>query len=220
MFGKLIKALGGTKEEDDGPGLPVVDGITIGRTVLVDRLVLDLLPAGGLFALDQPTLPITAQGLVDLTSDADHAWLHRFYTDDDVMLQIMSSDRDGSQIREISLFVPWRSSLPGTEEAWTRWATRLSAASFTTDEGVAFERAWFDAQPGPADPVCFWEEIADDREMHELRRIYQRCMLFARRLDEDGTEEFLLAITQEPETGDASAEIMIGIPLNRSALTL
>jgi len=217
MFGKLFKGLRGAGAEAPS-SLPMVADITIGRTVLIDRLALDLLPDTLVFELDQPVLPITAQGLIDLTSDADHAWVHRFYTDEDVMLQIMSVDRAGETIREISLFVPLKSYFPSDDVAWRSWASRLSAETFTTDEGVRFERAWFDDQPGPAEPVCFWEEITDDRQMTETRRIYQRSMLFVRAIED--SEEFLLAITQEPEQGDHTAELMIGIPLSRTAITV
>ena len=217
MFGKLIKAISGSQKTEEA-ALPTVLDLTIGRTVQVDRLALDLLPDDLLFELEVPTLAITAQGLIDLTDDAEHAWVHRFYTDDDVMLQIMTGDRDGTSIREIALMVPLQSVYPEGKPAWDRWNARITAETFTTEDGTRFERAWFDDQPGSAEPVCFWEEIADDRDMSELRRIYQRSMMYIRNVGD--TEELLLAITQEPEEGDNTGELMVGIALKQTDIGL
>jgi hypothetical protein len=60
--------------------------------------------------------------------------------------------------------------------------------------------------------VKFWESVYDDRRMTTQRRIYQTCMLFARELPGEA-RELLLAIEMEPDGGDLTHEVMVGIPL-------
>ena len=58
-----------------------------------------------------------------------------------------------------------------------------------------------------------WESVYDDRAATEpYAKIYQTCMLYARELA--GGRELMMALEQEPEGGDATHEIMIGIPLD------
>jgi len=52
------------------------------------------------------------------------------------------------------------------------------------------------------------------RHQSAARRIWQTCMLFARELPGE-MRELLLAIEMEPEGGDLTHEIMVGIPLER-----
>ncbi|MEO8114880.1 MAG: DUF2491 family protein, partial [Phenylobacterium sp.] len=76
-----------------------------------------------------------------------------------------------------------------------------------------YRRFWFGDADVRQDPVSFWESVYDDREATTARRIYQTCMLFARALPGDG-RELLLAIEMEPEGGDLTNEVMVGIPLD------
>ncbi|MFZ5721542.1 MAG: DUF2491 family protein [Pseudomonadota bacterium] len=204
------KLFGGRRERAAAPTLPVVRNITIGRSVRLDPLAWRRYGADAAFRLDADTLTVTAQGLVDLGADG---FVHRFYTDDHLMLQMVSPDPAGRQADDFTLFLPWASAYPPDARARRVWADRLRARSFT-DEGLAdYRRYWFGDADARQDPVSFWEDVHDDRTGHDPRRIYQTCMLFARDLPGDG-RELLLAIEMEPQGGDLTHEIMIGIPLN------
>ena len=67
--------------------LPAVEGVTIGRTVSLDPRAWQRYGDETYFALDRYELTITAQGLIRL-DDGSH--LHRFYTDEEIMLQAVS----------------------------------------------------------------------------------------------------------------------------------
>lgn len=190
--------------------LPVVRNITIGRSLRLDPLAWRRLGADARFRLDADVLSITAQGLVDMGADG---FVHRFYTDDHVMFQVVSRDRQGLDAEDHTLFVPWSSVYPSTPAARRGWIDRLRAPAFT-DEGLPeYRRFWFGDVDQTQDPVTFWESVYDDREASQARRIYQACMLFARDLPGEG-RELLLAIEQEVEDGDVTHEVMIGVPLD------
>jgi hypothetical protein len=63
------------------------------------------------FPFDGDTLQIVAQGLVKLS---DGGFVHRFYTDDDVMFQAVSNDPGGQDVTDVTLFAPWDSQYPST----------------------------------------------------------------------------------------------------------
>ncbi len=204
------KLFGGRGEPVEAPAIPVVRNITIGRSVRLDPLAWRRLGADARFALDTDTLQITAQGIVDLGAEG---WVHRFYTDDHMMLQVSGPDREGREAEDFTLFAPWSSAWPPDAAAKRRWADRLRARTFE-DEGLpAYARFWFGDVDERQEPVTFWETIHDDRAGGAGRRIYQTCMLFARDLPGDG-RELLLAIEMEPQGGDLTHEVMVGIPLD------
>ena len=214
MFNKIKSIINKNSKSDV---LPEILNITIGRTIIIDPMITTNLGETTYFCLDSGTLPITAQGIVDLSTDSDTSFVHRFYTDDDVLFQVMTNCEDGGDIQEISVFVPFDSAYPDSPQRLQIWEQRLKADHFSLDDGTVFERVWFDDNPGPTDLVKFWENVYDDRERTDCRRIYQSCMLFARELQQDLIrEEFLLALIMEPENGDTTVELMIGIPLSKN----
>lgn len=201
---------GGRRGEGEAPAIPVVRNVTIGRSVRLDPLAWRRLGADAKFRLDRDTLEIVAQGRIDMGADG---YVHRFYTDDDLMLQMVSPDVEGRQAEDFTLFGPWSSAYPPDAAAKRRWADRLRARTFTDDGLPEYRRFWFGDADERQDPVSLWESVYDDRSGVEPRRIYQTCMLFARDLPGEG-RELLLAIEMEPEGGDLTHEIMVGIPLN------
>jgi hypothetical protein len=201
---------GGGRNEGEAPAIPIVRNVTIGRSVRLDPLAWRRLGADARFSLATDTLEIVAQGLIDLGADG---YIHRFYTDDDLMLQMVSPDPEGREANDFTLFGPWSSAYPPDAAAQRRWGDRLRARTFV-DEGLPeYRRFWFGEADERQDPVSFWESVYDDRSGRDPRRIYQTCMLFARDLPGEG-RELLLAIEMEPQGGDLTHEIMVGIPLN------
>jgi len=201
---------GGRRGEEDAPVVPIVRNVTIGRSVRLDPLAWRRLGSDAKFRLDTSTLGIVAQGRIDLGADG---YVHRFYTEDDLMLQMVSPDAEGAGADDFTLFAPWSSAYPPDSAAKRRWADRLRARVFQDDGLPEYRRFWFGDADERQDPVSFWENVYDDRAARDARRIYQTCMLFARDLPGDG-RELLLAIEMEPEGGDLTHEIMVGIPLN------
>jgi hypothetical protein len=200
---------GGRRDETPVTQLPVVRNVTIGRGVRLDPLAWRKLGSDTKFQLDTDTLEIVAQGHIDLGVDGH---VHRFYTEDDVMLQMVSPDAAGQMAEDFTLFIPWTSAWPPDDAAKRRWADRLRARTFTGDDLPEYTRFWFGDADERQDPVKFWENVYDDRAMTNVRRIYQTSMLFARDLPGEG-RELLLAIEMEPQGGDLTHEIMVGIPL-------
>ena len=80
MFRKLF---GRNERAAPEARLATVRNITVGRTVALDPLAWRRLGDETRFALDRDVLDITAQGLVSLDGGQ---YVHRFYTDDHVML--------------------------------------------------------------------------------------------------------------------------------------
>jgi hypothetical protein len=205
MFSRLFG-----KGREPAPQLPVVRNITIGRSLRVDPLAWRRFGADARFALDRDTLEIVAQGLVDMGADG---FVHRFYTEDEVMFQVHSADREGIGSEDHTLFIPWSSAYPTSRADRRRWRDRLEARTFT-DEGLPeYRRYWFGDEAEVQAPVTLWESVYDERTMSEPRRIYQSCMLFARDLAGEG-RELLLALEMEPVGGEPTHEVMVGVPLD------
>lgn len=206
----IFKGLFGGRDESRDPVIPVVRNVTIGRTVRLDPLAWRRLGGDSVFKLNTDVLEIVAQGRINLGADG---FVHRFYTDDDMMLQMVSPDPMGQQANDFTLFGPWSSAYPPDEGAKRRWGDRLRARTFNEPGLPEYRRFWFGDADERQDPVSFWETVYDDRSGLNFRKIYQTCMLFARDLPGEG-RELLLALEMEPEGGDLTHEVMVGIPLN------
>jgi hypothetical protein len=206
MFDRLF---GRKSPAEPGSPLPTVRNVGIGRTLWVDTLAWRRFGAETKFPLDSDTLVITAQGMISLN---EGGFVHRFYTDDHVMFQAVSSDREGTDVNDITLFAPWHSEYPGDRTDRDLWLARLRARTFQPAGLPTYERFWFGPEAPSQDPVTFWEDLHDDRDGRVDRRIFQTCMLFARDLPGEG-RELLLAIEMEPEGDVVSHELMIGVPL-------
>lgn len=189
------------------PTLPVVRDITIGRGVRLDTLAWRRLQ-GAAFTLDRDTLEIMAQGLITL--DDGGGYVHRFYTQDDIMLQAVSASADGHDADDFTLFIPWSSAYPRAAEN-AAFKSRLEQARWDEPEVGSFERFWYPGDDGLQPPVRLWEAIHEARDGPPVRHIEQYCMLYSRALGEDS--ELLLALAMKPERGELTHEIMIGVPL-------
>lgn len=213
----MFKRLFGSGEKTPSPtALAEVRNITVGRTVSLDVLAWERLGDETKFSLDRDALEITAQGVITLDG-GQH--VHRFYTDDHVMLQAMSDDPEGRAAYDFTLFIPWTSAYPPGERERRLWRDRLSEPVFNgaAEDLPAYPRFWFSESDARQPPVELWESIFDDRAATTpYSRIFQACMLYAR--DLSGGRELMMALEMEPHDaagrpGDVSHEIMIGIPL-------
>jgi len=208
MFKRLF---GSDDKTPAAPGLAEVRNITVGRTVSLDPLAWRRLGDETRFALDRDALEITAQGVIALDGGQ---YVHRFYTDDHVMLQAMSDDAEGRAAYDFTLFTPWTSAYPPGERERRLWSDRLSEPIFdgAAEDLPAYPRLWFAESDARQPPVTLWESIYDDRAATTpYARIFQTCMLYARELA--GGRELMLALEMQPEGGETTHEIMIGIPL-------
>jgi len=205
MFDRLF----GRKQSLEASALPIVRNVALGRTIVLDPLAWRRFGEALRFPFDGDTLQIVAQGLVKLS---DGGFVHRFYTDDDLMFQAVSNDPAGQDVTDVTLFAPWNSAYPTTPSERPAWRQRLTARSFTAEGLPEYRRFWFGDEADTQEPVTFWEDLHDDRDGIVDRRIFQTSMLFARDLDGEGLE-LLLAIDQENEAGEVSFEIMLGVAL-------
>jgi len=199
----------GKKDAAHDPVIPVVRNVTIGRSVRLDALAWRRFGNDLKFQLNTDILEIVAQGRINM---GDDGYVHRFYTEDDMMLQVVSSDAMGQNPEDFTLFGPWCSAFPPDSYARRTWHDRMCARTWDGEDLPAYTRFWFGDQDERQDPVKFWETVYDDRSGLHFRKIYQICMLFARELPGDG-RELLLAIEMQPEGGDLTHELMVGIPL-------
>ncbi len=177
MFKRLF---GGQKPPEPVNRLAVVRNITLGRTVSLDPLAWRRLQPETVFNLDRDALEITAQGSITLDSGQT---VHRFYTDDHVMLQAMSDEPTGAEAYDFSLFIPWISTYPPSPRERRIWTDRLSEPVFdgTAEELPSYPRFWFSESDARQPPVTLWEDLWDDRTATvPYGRIYQTCMLYAR----------------------------------------
>ncbi len=211
IWGKLF---GSGEPDKPAAELPVVHQITIGRTVELDTLIWRRL-TGAAFTLDRGTLEIVAQGRIEL--DDAGGYVHRFYTEDELMLQAVSQSPDGHDADDLTLFMPWSSHYPrpGEEAAFVQ---TISQPVFDLHGVGPYQRFWYDGDEGVQPPVTLWETVWDDRTMARPRHIQQRCMLYARELGAD--RELLLAISTRPERGDATLDLMVGVPVTTAEFTV
>lgn len=204
----IWKALFGNDDRSRASRLAEVRNITIGRTVTLDRLAWRMLENTG-FQLDRDTLEITAQGVIRL-DDGSH--VHRFYTDDELMLQAVSQQADGSDADDFTLFRPWSSLYPADRVDKEGFLRRLARPTWSEEGLPPYRRYWYEGDEGEQPPVQLWEAVYYERDAEPVRHIRQTCMLYARDLRPAGVE-LLLALAMEPEGGDYTHEIMVGLPL-------
>lgn len=207
MFGKLFG-----RKDAQRPALPIIRNVTIGRTVVLDPLAWRRLGEETKFALNRDTLEITAQGLIQLN---DGAFVHRFYTDDEILFQVVSDDREGQRANDFTVFAPWASAYPTDRADRDLWAERLRARTFQAEGLPPYRRFWFGEDAERQEPVTLWEDVYYSRDGETPdRRLFQTTMLFHRELSGGDGRELLLALTLEPEDGDVTHETMIGLPLS------
>ena len=88
----------------------------------------------------------------------------------------------------------------------------MAKAHWDEDGLPPFRRFWYDEDDRDQPPVQLWEAVYYERDADPVRHIRQTCMLYSRDLQPAGME-LLLALAMEPEGGDYTHEIMVGLPL-------
>jgi len=212
----MIRSLfgGGRKE----PRLPADRGplaCPVGGALEIDTLGLQAALASGEPAMAAPlggSFIVSAVGTARLDGNNQ---LTRYYDDEHRMVQVMAAPDGGREtIVDVSLYTPWDSVVPAGAHEWARWTGPhglIGAPDYDAD-GIVFVRFW---SPGydRADLVEFVEEVDDGQR---VRRIHQRCMLYARPV---GSGEEMLLLNIESDLDDAarregsSIEFLIGYGL-------
>jgi hypothetical protein len=207
----IKKKISKTGEDDE---LPTPLGLRIGAAVDIDTLPFRMNADDLHVELPDETILIVAQGFVDL---GDDAYVHRYYGEDDTMIQVLTVNGvEDQHVEEITLYVPYKSIYPGSEGEWAQWTAKggkIGAPTYRFDDGTEYERIWFDTTPGYAYPVVFTEEICEDAESEEANDVVQQAMLFGRNLEEGKKNEYLL-ITVEAYEGEKTVELMVGVDLD------
>ena len=191
-----------------GPAaLPQVEGVTIGRTVSLDPRAWRRHGDDTWFGLDRSDLVITGQGYIKL-DELSH--VHRFYTDEEVMLQAVTGSAEGHHADDITIFHGLWSHHPQPHERGA-FLHQLRQPVFNY-QGTQFDRFWLPGYENEQDPVQLWEAVYEDRSGRPTRHVAQTCMLYSRELPAGGLE-MLLALEVAPEQGPVVHELMVGIAL-------
>ena len=129
--------------EDDQWPTPL--GLRLGAAIDIDTLPLRMHADELHVELPQETILIVAQGFVDL---GDDTYVHRYYSANDTMIQILSVNGvEDQHVEEITLYVPYESIYPGSEGEWALWTAKggkMGAPTFRFDDGTQYEpvRRW------------------------------------------------------------------------------
>lgn len=205
VFGKLF---GSKDERKPAETLPAIGDATIGRALRIDRSPLAALDDG----LDEETstdFVVVAQGVAELADQSGSSWLHRFYDEDDRMLQVLTDSRDGGIPEEWSFYVPVASEHLAIGETVEAWRPRLQKAN-SSYNGRTFARIWYDGDDSDQPPVRFTETVFEQREQKDGRTIVQECMIYGADI---AVGELLLLDLIMDAGADVSFERMLGVGL-------
>ena len=189
--------------------LPVVEGVTLGKTVSLNPSVWRKHEGETWFGLDRADLTITAQGYIKL-DEMTH--VHRFYTDEEVMLQVGTGAARGGAGDDLTVFHGVWSGRPSNEHERRAFLDQLRREQFRWQDST-YERLWYGGgYDGNQEPVTLWEAVYEDWSGRPVRHVAQTCMLYSRPLPAGG-HELLLALEIMPEHGMPTQELMVGLPL-------
>jgi len=203
----------GKKQQPDFQ-LPVMADVRLGGTVQIDPLALQMLGAEHRLKPELASLIITGQGQVAFE---DGVWLHRYYTDDHMLLQIMGGDGVADHsVQQISLFMAYDVINPANSTEMQAEIAKLRQPTYVLDD-ITYERIWFDGD-GLADPVQYYETVHLAADGSDSYGIQQTAMLYAR--DVGGVDESLLVTHERTTQGDESISLMVGAILSENDMTI
>lgn len=188
--------------------LAIVHDLTVGRTVSLNPALWQRHGQETWFGLDHVDLAIVAQGLIR-TEDGAH--IHRFYTEDEIMLQVVSRTPDGRDADDFTVFHGLASEQTQDERSRRAFIDRISKPWFD-HEGTAYRRFWFEGNDLDQMPVHLVETVFEDPSGRSARTVSQVCMLYSRPLPAGGSE-LLLALEVAGEDNRMSQDVMVGLPL-------
>lgn len=189
--------------------LPVVEGVTLGSTVSLDPRLWRRHEGETWFGLDRADLRITAQGYIQLDGMTH---IHRFYTDEEVMLQVGTGAAGGGPGDDFTVFHGLWHHQPASDWDRRQFLDQLRREQFRWQDAT-YERFWYGGgYDGDQDPVTLWEAVYEDRSGRPVRHVAQTCMLYARSLPAGG-QELLLALETMSDHGVPSQELMVGLAL-------
>lgn len=201
-------------QQDEHEALDTPLNLRIGAVVDIDTLPFRVHADDLLIELPEETLLIAAQGFIDL---GDNSFVHRYYTKDDTVLQVMTvNGTDDQHVEEVTLFIPYKSYYPDGPGAWAQWTERggkIGARHFQLDDGTSYERLWFDTTEGHAEPVHLNEYIYEDPESDDCSENHQKVMLFGRNLEDDKLNEYLLVAVESYGSED-TVELYLGVDID------
>ncbi len=212
MIGKWMKSLGGKGAKET---LPTVGEAALGRVLRIDPSMLVALN-GALGEETSSDFLISAQGRIDLSDESGTSWLHRFYDDDDRMLQAMTTSKGGGYAEEWSFYVPSSSEHLATGASTAEWGKRLTRATMDYD-GTAFDRLWYEGDDRDQPAVKFEETVFESADMSDPRAIPQECMVYG---TESAQGEVLLLALIQGMGSEATFETMLGTGLHPHQLSI
>ena len=217
VFGTLKSLFGGGSQ----PEVPKVStgpyGLHVGRAASFDLLRLKLEAGRLAMPIPSETLVITGHGVARLDASG---LLHRYYDDDDAMLQILCGGGvDDGDIQEITLYHLWDVVSPTTAGEWASWdgpGGKIGLATFEAD-GFRFERVWGEPSTPWVPPAEFNEDVTvtgGDR-----KTLRQKIMPYRREVG-SVVETLILAVERDLASQDrGSVTFMIGYGLSPSDVT-
>lgn len=211
-----LKARFSKQGEDDDLDTPL--NLRIGAAVDIDTLPFRMNADDLHIVLPEETMLIVAQGFIDL---GDGSYVHRYYADDDRMIQVLTvNGTEDQHVEEITLYAPYQSYYPDSAGEWAQWTAKggkLGSSSYQMEDGTEYKRIWFDTTEGHAEPVQFTESIYEDPESDAHRENFQKVMLFGRNLEDSKKNEYLL-MTVESYEREETVELMVGVDIELSLL--
>jgi hypothetical protein len=218
MF-SLNKLFGGAKEPagptprrtKEGPF-----GLSLGRAVTFDLIRLKI--AGDALAMGVPPerMVISGHGSVDLGGGS---LLHRFYDDNDRMLQVVCNG-SVDEVQEVMLLQPWDNVVPATQGEWLAWLGpngKMGQAKYNAD-GIIFDRVWGDPNTPWIPAVEFVEDIVVDEGAD--KSIHQSSMAYKRILPGDVTENLIIIAERNLALSDpGDIAFMVGYSLSPADVT-
>lgn len=216
MFKGIKRFFGSDDEQSDIKTGPL--GLVVGGSWTVELFAVRANSEAYQFEAGDGTSTIKAYGNADL---GDGVVLHRYYDENDQMLQVLAEKDDQTAIQEITLFQPFDSIHPNSKQAWEEWTGPqgwMRQKTYELDDGTTYNRVWFADDPGAVEPVQFRESLYRQREGMPSEQISQSCMLYSRDID-NSPPEHLLVIKESNDAG-SSMELMVGLDITESQLSI
>lgn len=191
-------------------------GLGLGRAVSFDVTFLKLAGPSLAMGLPPASMVITGHGFVDL---GQGSLLHRFYDDEDRMLQVVCNG-SVDEVQEVMWLRPWDNVVPATLGEWQAWAGeggKIGRQTYDAD-GAVFERVWGDPRTPWIPAVEFVEDVTVDEG--PARSIHQKSMAYRRTLPSGIVENLIIIVERDLASRDpGDISFMLGYGLAPADIT-